>query len=188
MASLSIVAILAIGLVIGAAALLTAFVVSARRTQHPSGIHPADLTSTARALTRPLRQAAENLEKAIAAHAGTDAARILGPEATATASRLVAESAKLGLARDQLQEARRRIQQANGDTAPLDQAIAQIEASVAAATQTIDQMTIRVTQSALATSLDPSQANDEELAALVQRLQNLGDSFDEVTQTVKQSP
>lgn len=186
--SVGIVVIVLGMLVVGAvAALMFAFV----KGKGDSGVpHPAELSSTSRSALRPLREAAASFEAVLKANPNAEATKIIGTQARDSVKKTVEEASKLAATRDQLSELVRRAEMQGTDSSAAKAQLESLDRQIASATASIDALTLRITQNIQSsTSNVPGMETDSELPALISRLENISQSFDEVHQsaTIEQS-
>ncbi|MDI9641179.1 hypothetical protein QPK87_05840 [Kamptonema cortianum] len=161
--------------------LLAVALVWTLKKRQTEGPHPSELSAATRSALRPVRQAADSLLELL--KTDNDSARILGPDAKTSATEIVEKAARLGLVRDQMVEMAERLERQGLDaTHPLG-VIDRIDQQYSQATLALDQMSMRITQKSVPSSVPIPE--DESLDALVSRLQNLGQSFDEAHDTLE---
>ncbi len=156
--------------------------------ENASRPHPSELSSTSRALTRPLRQAVENLEATLRAQAKSESAKLLGPQVLPAARKILEEALRMAFARDQMTDLIRRLESQGLDPSNPLEVVDRIDRSISEATQTVDQMTLRVAQSVAQQSVGELELpGTENLDELIQRLEHVGQAFDEVNQSVEET-
>lgn len=165
------------------------FVLFAQKAKENAQLpHPSELSSTSRALTRPLRQAVENLEATLRAQAKSESAKLLGPQVLPAARKILEEALRMAFARDQMTDLIRRLESQGLDPSNPLEVVDRIDRSISEATQTVDQMTLRVAQSVAQQSVSELELpGTENLDELIQRLEHVGQAFDEVNQSVEET-
>lgn len=147
--------------------------------------HPSELSSQSRSTLRPLRQAVESFEQAVKANKSAEASQILGNQAQGSVRQTLAEASKMMKNRDLLVGLAQRLKSQGGDAeAPLE-AVERIDRNIIEATQAIDQLTFKITQAAISEQTPMSEI-ESDLPDLINRLQNVSQSFDEVNQHLNQ--
>jgi hypothetical protein len=164
------------------------FLFAQKAKQNSQLPHPSELSATSRALTRPLRQAVENLEATLRAQAKSESAKLLGPQVLPAAYKILEEALRMAFARDQMSDLIRRLESQGLDSSNPREVVDRIDRSISEATQTVDQMTLRVAQSVAQQSVSELELpGTENLDELIQRLEHVGQAFDEVHQTVEET-
>lgn len=173
-------------LVLTLGGVLFAIAMSKKRKDIP---HPSEFSSSSRAALRPLRQAAESFEELIRNNPNTEASKIIGSQASQSVLQIVARASQMAATRDQLQEMVRRAQSQGNDSTAAQAQLDQIDQQIAAATASIDALSLKITQNLQSAQPVPVLEEDSDLSDLISRLQNLNQSFDEVQQsaTIEQS-
>ncbi len=161
------------------AALVAGFVAVVQQNRSKFGQHPSELSASARAILRPLRQAIESFESAFAATPAGES-RILAGPARESVQHSLKEAERLAALRDEYLEIIRRAKQSGRDTAEAQRAVDTIENQIADATAAIDRITLRISRP---TSEIAATEVESDLPSLIANLENLGSSYDELKQT-----
>lgn len=146
---------------LGATGLLVHYLLKHRNTPHPS-----QFTSPTRQAVRPLREAASRVIEL----SKTAPDSFLAKEAAAIAQKAQDEAFRLAAAREQLAQMSR--------DPRAEQSVAEIDRRLADATNALNDIAFRLTQTPDASVMDDG------LESLVARLENLGASYDEAEQTL----
>lgn len=147
--------------------------------------HPSTLSSQSRTVLRPLTQAFESLKRSIAADQGSEATLVLGKDALRASEELVAQAGKLARSRDILVEIARRTESAGLDATNVHSSIDQIDTKIHDGTLAIDAMNARITRSMVPDTVPIGE--QDEVTELIERLKNMGRSFDEVYQAAQET-
>lgn len=139
--------------------------------------HPANLSSISRRSVRPVTEAVGRLEQLVAENKDKAEVAVIGPQAVDAARQLREECMKWAAAREKLEEMRGRGQ----GSERVEAVLSQIDGKLAEAVESIDAMSARIGERAVASYDIP---DDDSLNELVSRLESLSRSMDEAQETM----
>lgn len=153
--------------------LIVAFIIAVTKKKP----HPADLRSESRREIRPVTEAVEKLERLVAQNKDKPEVSVIGVQAVEAAKKVREECIKWGAARDELASIARK----EGPGGRAHQIVKQIDEKIGEAAEAVSAMVTRIAERSVSEYDIPQEGS---LNELVNRLESLGQSMDEVNESL----